>query len=207
MMELSEKQLQILKVAEELFSKNGFDGTSVRTIAKMANINIAMISYYFGSKEKLLETLISYRISNFQVAVGQTIESKSNYIDKIDAIIALLIRRIHEGRKIHKLVHFELSREDQKIDFSNYLKKKDENVQLFTNLIKEGQADGSLNKNVDVELIVPTVLGTYFNLYYNKKIYSRAEGLFDEESFDHYVLNNLTQHIQKTIKALLTYEA
>ncbi|MDN3596632.1 TetR family transcriptional regulator [Zunongwangia endophytica] len=207
MIQLSEKQLQILKIAEELFSKNGFDGTSVRTIAKMANINIAMISYYFGSKEKLLETLVSYRISNFQVAIGKTIENESTYVGKIDAIIALLIKRIHEGRKIHKLVHFELSREDQKIDFSNYLKKKDENIQLFTNLIKAGQADGSFNKHVDIELIVPTVLGTYFNLYYNKKIYSEAQGLFDEESFDHYVLNNLTQHIQKTIKALLTYEA
>ncbi|WBL26383.1 TetR family transcriptional regulator [Zunongwangia sp. HGR-M22] len=206
-MELSEKQLEILKVAEELFSKNGFDGTSVRAIAKMANINIAMISYYFGSKEKLLETLVSYRISNFQVAVGQTIESESTYIAKIDAVIALLITRIHEGRKIHKLVHFEFSREDKKIDFTNYLKKKDENIQLFTNLIKEGQADGAFSKNVDVELIVPTILGTYFNLYYNKKIYAQTQGLFDEESFDHFVLNNLTQHIQRTIKALLTYEA
>ena len=56
-MGINEKQLKILQVTERLFSEHGFDGTSVRTIAKQAQVNIAMISYYFGSKEKLLESL------------------------------------------------------------------------------------------------------------------------------------------------------
>ena len=37
-MELNEKQIHILKVSEELFSKNGFDGTSVRMIAKQPEL-------------------------------------------------------------------------------------------------------------------------------------------------------------------------
>ena len=53
-MELNDKQIQILETAEKLFAENGFDGTSVRQISKAADINIAMISYYFGSKEKLI---------------------------------------------------------------------------------------------------------------------------------------------------------
>ena len=45
----TEKQIKILDVAEELIAKKGFDGTSVRDICTKANINVAMISYYFGS--------------------------------------------------------------------------------------------------------------------------------------------------------------
>ncbi len=52
------KKEKILEVAEELFAEKGFEGTSVRDIAQKAEVNIAMISYYFGSKEKLLEALI-----------------------------------------------------------------------------------------------------------------------------------------------------
>jgi AcrR family transcriptional regulator len=37
---------------EELIAKKGYEGTSVRDICSKANINVAMISYYFGSKEK-----------------------------------------------------------------------------------------------------------------------------------------------------------
>ena len=48
----NDKQIQILEVAEILFAEKGFDGTSIRNIAKLAKINIAMVSYYFGSKER-----------------------------------------------------------------------------------------------------------------------------------------------------------
>ncbi len=47
--------------AELLFSQKGFDGTSVRDIAEAAGINTAMISYYFGSKEKLMEEILKER--------------------------------------------------------------------------------------------------------------------------------------------------
>lgn len=50
-MDYNQKQVQIFEVAERLFAENGYDGTSIRSIAKQADINIAMISYYFGLKE------------------------------------------------------------------------------------------------------------------------------------------------------------
>jgi AcrR family transcriptional regulator len=45
----------IVKAAVALFNANGYDGTSVRDIAKEANINAANISYYFRNKQGLLE--------------------------------------------------------------------------------------------------------------------------------------------------------
>jgi AcrR family transcriptional regulator len=39
----NDKQIQILEVAETLAEK-GFEGTSIRTIAKVAQINVAMVS-------------------------------------------------------------------------------------------------------------------------------------------------------------------
>lgn len=49
------KEENILFAAEKLFAEKGFEGTSTREISKAANVNISMISYYFGSKEKLYE--------------------------------------------------------------------------------------------------------------------------------------------------------
>ncbi len=43
----------ILETAGELFAKNGFSGTSIRSIASRANVTISLIYYYFKSKEKL----------------------------------------------------------------------------------------------------------------------------------------------------------
>ena len=46
-MDFNDKQIEIIDIAEQLFALQGYDGTSVRDIASKANINVAMISYYF----------------------------------------------------------------------------------------------------------------------------------------------------------------
>lgn len=49
----SEIRERILDVASRLFAEKSYDGASVREIASQAQVNIAMISYYFGGKEGL----------------------------------------------------------------------------------------------------------------------------------------------------------
>ncbi len=49
---------RILEAATHLFAKNGFDGTSIREICKAAEVNICMISYYWGGKQELYKGII-----------------------------------------------------------------------------------------------------------------------------------------------------
>jgi AcrR family transcriptional regulator len=49
---------KIMEVATKLFAEKGFDGVSTRDICKQANINISMISYYFGGKQELYQAII-----------------------------------------------------------------------------------------------------------------------------------------------------
>jgi hypothetical protein len=46
-----------LKAAEQEFSAKGFDGARVDQIAAAAQVNKALIYYYFGSKQKILDAL------------------------------------------------------------------------------------------------------------------------------------------------------
>lgn len=50
---------KIIKIATEMFAQKGFDGTSIRDICKTADINISLISYYFGGKKELYEKIIT----------------------------------------------------------------------------------------------------------------------------------------------------
>ncbi len=205
-MDLNQKQIAILQIAEKLFAENGFDGTSVRQIAKEADINIAMISYYFGSKEKLLETLLFYRGSDFKIQIENILSQDSDYLQKVDAIIALIVKRIHNNRRIYKIVHFEFQNPGRTTDFQNYIDFKKSNYQLLEKFIVEGQNKGVFSKNVNKQLITTTILGTYFNLYYNKKFFQAMHSMEEEFNFEEYIDTHLIPHIQKTIKALLTYE-
>jgi len=55
--------LSILDAAERLFAERGYDGASVRDIARDAGAQIASISFHHGSKEALFERVVERRAS------------------------------------------------------------------------------------------------------------------------------------------------
>ncbi len=57
----ADKREKILDVAELAFSEKGYAPTSLRAIGAKASVNPALITYYFGSKEKLFETVFKRR--------------------------------------------------------------------------------------------------------------------------------------------------
>jgi AcrR family transcriptional regulator len=59
---------RILNAARTLFAEHGFDGTSTRAVSEMAEVNLAMIHYYYGSKEQLYERVLAQAI--FEVRQG-----------------------------------------------------------------------------------------------------------------------------------------
>ncbi len=85
---LSTKQIQLLDTAEMLFSRKGFDGTSVRDIAEAAGINTAMISYYFGSKEKLMEEIFERKSLNIREKVDNLLKDDS--LDPLQKMYSLV---------------------------------------------------------------------------------------------------------------------
>lgn len=60
---------KILHIAHGLFAEKGFNGVSVREIAKEADVNIAAINYHFGNKE----TLYGETIRSSSSKVGEDI--------------------------------------------------------------------------------------------------------------------------------------
>ena len=53
---------RILDAAEQLFGEHGPSDTSLRAITATAGVNLAAVNYHFGSKEKLIEAVLSRRL-------------------------------------------------------------------------------------------------------------------------------------------------
>ena len=204
-MEWNEKQIRILEIAEKLFAENSFDGTSIRQISKEADINIAMISYYFGSKEKLLKALLLYRMGDFKMELEFRISKNQDFLKTLDEIVELVLQKIHRNRRTYKIIHFEYSNENRSIDFDSYIEQKRENYGMIEKFVVRGQKAGIFSKNVNTSLIMPTILGTYFHFYYNKRFFRSRYNLKETDSIDLFISEVLTPHIQQTIRALLTY--
>ena len=205
-LDFNEKQIRILQVAEKLFAEKGFDGTSIRSISKEAKINIAMVSYYFGSKEKMLESLIIFRISDLKMQLENLYREVISPLEKIHKLVELYITRINKNKCIYQILHFELTSKKRKLDIKSFTEMKKNNVVYLEKIIKEGQEQGLFKKDINVLLIPPTILGTFFHFQMNRLFYEEVLNLKGEEAFEHYIKTELTKHIQQTIKSLLLHE-
>src|SRR5580765_1682525 len=104
-----DKRDHIINKAIELFAVKGFEGTSIRDLATAADVNVAMVNYYFGSKEKLFEALvekktISIRGSLEEIAKDKTLTS----LEKIDKVIESYVERFFVHRQFHRVIQQEL---------------------------------------------------------------------------------------------------
>jgi len=66
---------KIKAAAKKLFTQKGFAATKTRDIAEEAGINLALLNYYFRSKEKLFELVMRENLSLF---VGVLLEDIKN---------------------------------------------------------------------------------------------------------------------------------
>src|ERR1700761_2644922 len=136
---MADKREHILIVAEQLFSEAGFDGTSVRDIAQTAGVNLAMISYYFGSKEKLLEALIVFR-SEYAYGILEELNMDQSLSpwDKIDRLVDFYVDRILNNLRFHNIMYQESSTRSVEIR-SRAKDIKLRNLEQISKIITDGQ--------------------------------------------------------------------
>lgn len=60
---------KIKAAANTVFTKKGFSGTRTRDIAEEAGINLALLNYYFRSKEKLFDIVMMDNIQQFLTGI------------------------------------------------------------------------------------------------------------------------------------------
>ncbi|MCP1384080.1 TetR/AcrR family transcriptional regulator [Runella salmonicolor] len=84
--ELSTEE-KILKAAEEVFMRDGYDGSRMQDIADVAGINKALLHYYFRSKDKLFEKVFDAKIQSFFPKMGEKFSQDIPFVDKIHIFI------------------------------------------------------------------------------------------------------------------------
>lgn len=208
-MEYNDKQIQIMEAAEKLFAEQGFAGTSVRDIAEAAHVNLAMISYYFGSKEKLMEAMFLHRGSHFKIQLENILQNKNlSPIQKVEKLIDDYIDRIFKKQCFHKI----MVREQMAINSGSITEQifqlKQTNQLLIKQLIHEGQKNGDFKKNVDVSFLMMTLVGTTSQLVTSQHYYRKMNNLesVPDEEFEKLIKKKLGNYLKNLFKAILTYE-
>jgi AcrR family transcriptional regulator len=209
-MEYNEKQLAIMDTAEKLFGQNGFNGTSVRDIAQEAGVNVAMISYYFGSKEKLMEMLFEQKSNKLTLMVETLIQDeKLSYLQKVYALIDDYVDRFVDQQAFHKIMIREQIAENGTGLANQILALKKRNLASIKKLIVGGQKDGEFKKNIDIVMMMATLVGTMSQMITSQCYYREVNNMesMDDAEFKKHLRKKLSTHLKQLFKAVLTNEA
>jgi len=198
-----------METAEVLFAEKGFNGTSVRDIAEKAHVNLAMISYYFGSKDKLLESLFDYRGEHIKLKLESMVEDKTlGSFEKLDMLIDHYIEKIMNQQCFSRIMVREQVVNHTGITAELITQMKKRNQEIISKLIHQGQKKGEFKRNIDIPLMMATLVGTAGHLIATQPYYREINNLqsMSDEEFQKHIKKKLSQHLKKLFKAILTNE-
>lgn len=202
----TDKKDHILDVAEKIFAEFGYDGASTRAISGEAGVNMAMLNYYFGSKEGVFLAIFERRISSFQKVLAEigNDESISAWV-KLDKYIESYVEKVVNNNCFHIMLNREISK-TKKTDLTDTITTiVMKNVKVFQGIISAGIASGEFNKNADQQLLVATVFGTKNYIINTPHISSVVLGfdVMDEKAQEELLKPRLKTYLKTLLKAYL----
>lgn len=88
---------KIKAAAYKLFTQKGYAATRTRDIAEEAGINLALLNYYFRSKEKLFELIMLENMQQFLFGIVNIANNETtSYSEKISLIVNAYIDMLTE---------------------------------------------------------------------------------------------------------------
>ncbi len=138
--ELSTEE-KILISASKVFTEKGFSGTRTRDIAEEAGINLALLNYYFRSKEKLFDQVMKAKIV---LLFGQILpiitDEKTTLEEKIDLTTEKYINILSKNPNLPVFVISEIQKKNSELTSIIPIRKVFNNSSLIKQ-IKEKRPD------------------------------------------------------------------
>lgn len=206
-MEFNEKQISIIKAAEQLISEKGFEASTVREISARAEVNLAMINYYFGSKEKLLEALFLLKSSQLRITTDLVVKDTTlNSLEKIIKLSENYFEKVFSNFSFHKIMLKDTAYLESTVAYDQINKMKTSNFDVLSEVINEGILNGEFNPNVNIDAVISVVNGTMSNYALNEKFYRKRWNLEEKKAFADQTKSKIKNQIIYCLKAILTYE-
>jgi TetR/AcrR family transcriptional regulator len=204
-----DKKDHILDVAERVFSELGYDGASTRTISGEAGVNMAMLNYYFGSKEGLFLAIFNRKINSFkELLQGLGNDENLTTWQKIEKYIDLYAERVVNNNCFQKMLYQELARIKRGELTDKLAGIMMTNVIELKKILAEGVENGEFRKDIDPEMVISTVYGTKNFIINTPYMTSTMLGydILDEKNLEGKFKPRIKSYLKTLLKAYLLNE-
>ncbi|MDB5039181.1 MAG: nicS [Bacteriovoracaceae bacterium] len=196
-------QDRLLQIAETHFAERGFEGASTRKLCQEAKCNLAMISYYFGSKEGLYQKVIERHVKKFvNEAKEQNLRPAPNRIKKsfsaaefeLYEILSSLSESICSNKNIHAIIMRELMTGSKRI--IKALLDSDLGVfGVIQKKLDQFKAEKKISQDLNTRLAIVTLIGPIF---YSNVSSSVIKSVYGFKDVDSNYMQMLSEHLTRS---------
>ena len=156
--ESQDAKARIFSAAVEEFAQHGLAGARTETIAKAAGVNIALVYYYFDSKEKLYASVLEEMFSRWHEALMAPLRSAGTPEQRFMRYVEAYFDHAAESVWKPRLVQQELMHPKHSPAMRKMLQKYARPVYAeAAKVLREGIEGGSFRKGIDVENFIYSV--------------------------------------------------
>ena len=167
---------KIKEAARKVFLRKGFSAARTRDIAEEAGINLALLNYYFRSKQKLFDEVMKEKIQTLLKTIIPVLQDSSTSLEiKIKLLVSNYIAVLSKNNDLPIFVLNELRKNNTSF-ISNLPVGK---VILQTSFILQLK---QRKKNVDPVHFMMSLLGLIIFPFVSKPILTKS-GMISEKEF------------------------
>jgi TetR/AcrR family transcriptional regulator len=139
----------ILDAAERLFAMQGFTATTIKQIGKEADVNPALLYYYYDSKETLYRAMLQRILGQLLARGTDAIERAASHADRIRAFVRAQARLLADHPHfpqlfVREMVDHQASHAEEAITSTAAGAFK-----RLCDVIVAGQQDGVFHRSLD----------------------------------------------------------
>lgn len=145
---------KILIAARQVFIEKGLAGARMQDIADKAEINKAMLHYYFKNKEMLFEVIFRETVGKLFPHFEKLMDSDLNFFDKVRSIVSSYIEVISQNPYIPLFVMNEMNKNPE-IGIKNFFEaQKPGFFRKFKESIEQSSKEGLIHPINPIHLIM-----------------------------------------------------
>ena len=152
---------EIVQAAAHVFRERGFEAATLRDVAAALNTDRASLYYYVGSKEELLQQIVSEALRR-DIEIAEAVKrSRVGSREKIAALIESMVDS-YDKNYPHMMVYIEdlgrIARQDSEWSI-DVIEQTRAYESLVHSILRKGQRDGTLRADLPVELSALALFG------------------------------------------------
>lgn len=178
---------RILKAAHTVFVRQGTHRANLKDVAEEADVNQALLHYYFSDKETLADTVFETVASEFFPKMKAILTSERSIEDKVKTFVPKYIELIEENPYLPSYVVGELNQnpEEMKERVRGMGLVPFEGLDTLDEQLQERAAEGSM-RAISAEQFVVNLLSLCVFPFVGRPLIEAVMGMTDED-FDDFI--------------------